>query len=30
MIGVGAGTGLGMEIPADFHEVPWARSKVGM
>lgn len=24
IIGMGAGTGLGMEIPADLHGVPWA------
>lgn len=30
MIGMGAGTGLGMEIPANFHGVPWAWSKVGI
>lgn len=29
-IGTGAGTGLELEIPADFHGVPWAWSKVGI
>lgn len=29
-LGVGTGTGLGMEILADFHGMPWAWSKVSI